>query len=329
MLEAVKLPALLIDANLSAALSIAAHVEETSAAVVTLDASVVTAVQPVGACLLACAAQAARSNGKELVVDQWSPQLQRLLQRMGCAVIWGDQQPQVRGGEEKPQAPTVAIPVTSRQEGNAVANELATRITAFIPSEDRAGVLEDERSALAYHLVQPVLAYVLVELVDNVFSHAQRSAEAIGSWVAAQWYPTGDLVRVAIVDTGCGLLASLRGYHPRPKNHFEAAALAFTPFVSSKGDIGMYVDRSHMGLGLPVCRDICERLGGRLYAASGNAWVINAGLDSEERHALTVPHTGTIVSLEFHRRAITSRTMQEILAKYRGEPSDLQPQFIP
>jgi hypothetical protein len=325
----VKLPALLIDANLTAALQVPAYIAETDAAAVTLDASAVTAIQPVGACLLARATHGASRSGKQVVVNQWSPQLQQLMQRLGCEVTWGDQQPQVRGGEERPQAPTVAIPIRSRHEANAVANELSMRITAFIPTEDRAGVLEDERSALAYHLVQPVLAYALGELVDNVFSHAQRATEAFGSWVAAQWYPTGDLVRVAIVDTGCGLLGSLRGYHPRPKNHFEAAALAFTPFVSSKGDIGMYVDRSHMGLGLPVCRDICERLGGRLYAASGNAWVTNPGMDSEERRSLTVPHAGTIVSLEFHRRAITSRTMQEILAKYRGEPSDLRPQFKP
>jgi signal transduction histidine kinase len=324
----VKLPALLIDANLSVVLGILAQVD-TTASVVNLDASVVTAVQPVGACILACAAHKARANGKELVVAQWSPQFRQLMQRLACEVTWGDQQPQVRSGEERPQAPTLVTPIMSRENGNAVANDLSTQITAFIPTEDRSGVLEDERSELAYHLVQPVLAYALGELVDNVFSHARRSTEAIGSWGAAQWYPTGDLVRVAIVDTGCGLLASLRDYHSPPKNHFEAAALAFKPFVSSKGDIGMYADRSHMGLGLPVCRDICERLGGRLYAASGNAWVTNPGLSSEERHSLAVPHAGTTVSLEFHRRAITSRTMQEILAKYTGKPTDLRPQFKP
>jgi hypothetical protein len=314
----VKLPALLIDANLRAALQIPSRVTEASTRSVSLNANAVTAIQPVGACLLASAAHVARVGGKELVVDQWSSQFRQLMERLSCAITWGDQQPQVSGAAEKPQAPTVAMPVTSRREGNTVANELSARIAAFIPSEDRAAVLEDDHTTRAYQAVEPALAYILVELVDNVFSHAQYRAETPAAWVAAQWYPLGDLIRVAIVDTGCGLLASLRGWRTPPKNHFEATRLAFEAFVSSKRDVGMYADRSHLGLGLTICRDICERLGGTLYAASGNAWVINPGLSSEETRMLEISHRGTIVSLEFHRRAITNWTMQEILEKYTG-----------
>ncbi|HKQ16237.1 MAG TPA: hypothetical protein VJT80_22650 [Steroidobacteraceae bacterium] len=81
-----------------------------------------------------------------------------------------------------------------------------------------------------------------------------------------------------------------------------------------------------MGLGLTICRDICQRLQGQIYAASGNARVVNAGLDDEKRRRLDPSYQGTIVSLEFHRRAATTRTIQEIVAKYLGTP-DLRARF--
>jgi len=128
-------------------------------------------------------------------------------------------------------------------------------------------------------------------------------------------------VRVAVVDDGCGLLGSLRDIAGPPTNHFDAARMAFQPFISSKRAPLIYADRRHMGLGLTICRDLCQRLQGRIYAASGNAQVINPGLDDEKGHRLHPLYQGTIVSLEFHRRAATVRTMPDIFARYSGSPN--------
>ena len=89
---------------------------------------------------------------------------------------------------------------------------------------------------------------------------------------------------------------------------------------------GLYADRTHMGLGLTVCRDLCEKLGGCLYTASGNAHTLNPGLSSQQSHRLEIPYQGTIVSLELHRRAATTGMMQEIFAKYT-QKTGLQPRF--
>lgn len=214
-----------------------------------------------------------------------------------------------------------AMAAASQSEANAVANRISQKIAEFIPAEDRASMLEDSYGVLIHHAVQPALAHILSELLDNVFSHS-RTVDYLSptAWLVTQWYSEGDLVRVAVVDDGCGLLASLRGLHEPPKNHFDAAGLAFQPFVSSKNIPSMYAERRHMGLGLTVCRDICQRLSGCIYAISGNAWVINAGLPGETRHKLEVPYQGTIISLEFHRRAATTRTIQDILTRYQGAP---------
>lgn len=319
-----KLPSLLLDANVRAALRLPAHVRETTDATVEFDGSGVIAIEPVGTCLLASAARAAEESGKTLEIKHWSPRLRSLLQDMGCKAKWLDRQ-EFSSASAVPVAPTLAMAIPSRERANVVANELSDRIAQFIPEEDRAEMLEDHRGLRIYHSIQPALAYVLAELIDNVFSHAQTKAHPNPmAWAAAQWYLSGDLIRVAVVDDGCGMLASLHDH--RPKDHLDAMALAFRPFLTSKGLRGLYADRSHMGLGLTICRDLCVKLEGCLYAVSGNAFIKDPGLPKEQAQKLDVSHQGTIVSLEFHRRAVTTGTMQEVFARYR-KPPQLRPRF--
>lgn len=267
-------------------------------------------------CLLANAARLTQRAGKRLLIRDASQKVRRALADLAAAV-----EVQGEGNIESWQGPMFAMAVASQSEANAVANRMSQRIAEFIPAEDRAAMLQDRYGVRIHHAVQPALAHILSELLDNVFSHSRTvDHPSPTAWLVTQWYSEGDLVRVAVVDDGCGLLASLRALHAPPKNHFEATGLAFQPFVSSKNIPSMYAERRHMGLGLTVCRDICQRLDGCIYAISGNAWVANAGLPSEKRHKLEAAYQGTIVSLEFHRRAATTRTIQDILTRYQGAP---------
>ncbi|WP_116808452.1 ATP-binding protein [Steroidobacter cummioxidans] len=305
-----------MDAKPGAALQLLTQVAASSLQTVELDAAELAVIQPVGVCLLANAARYLQRAGKRLLIRNASHKVSQALADLAAPVVL-----QGNGSIESWQGPMFAMTVASPSEANAVANRISQRIAEFIPAEDRVAMLQDRYGVLIHHAVQPALAHILSELLDNVFSHARTvDHPSPMAWLVTQWYSEGDLVRVAVVDDGCGLLASLRGLHEPPKNHFEAAGLAFKPFVSSKNIPSMYAERRHMGLGLTVCRDICQRLGGCIYAISGNAWVANAGLPEERRHKLEAPYQGTIVSLEFHRRAATTRTIQDILTRYQGVP---------
>jgi C4-dicarboxylate-specific signal transduction histidine kinase len=218
--------------------------------------------------------------------------------------------------------------VYSSRDANRAANELAKRISQFVPSEDRASLLRDHHGLKIYNAIQPALAYILVELVDNVFNHA-RTEEYRNpvAWMVVQYYRSGDLVRIAVVDDGCGFLGSMRGMMQNaPRSHSEAVDLAFMPFVSSKNLPAIYAERRHMGIGLPVCRDICQRMDGQVYAATGDSWISNPGLQAERRRRAEPFYQGTIVSLEFHRRAATVNTLRDILSSYSGS-EDLPIQF--
>lgn len=320
-----KLHPLLLDDNISAALRVVQHVSVCPSRRALLDASGLLAIDPTAACLVAYAARLAQHTGKELAIEDCTPTLKQIFDHMNCKLTYV---PPSEPRDTKTHVPTLALSVPSRDVANSVANHISARIAEFIPAEDRRE-MQDHYGCRIYHQIQPALAYVFSELVDNVFSHAQTvEFPDPMAWVAAKWYPAGDLVRVAVVDDGCGLLGSLRALTAPPRNHFEATAMAFRPRISSKSDRNLYTERSHLGLGLPICRDICQRLGGRIYVASGNALITDPGLERQENRRLDFAHQGTIVSLEFHRRAATTRTLPEILEKYRGSP-DLRPRFDP
>jgi hypothetical protein len=258
--------------------------------------------------------------GKSVSISDAPQPLRTVIEHLGCRVDWSSMT------EEKLAADTGAlrqVPVTagvirSMSEANGVANNLARQLASFVPTEDRANMLESSYGTLCCDAVKEALAYLMSELLDNVVSHSRtrEHPNSIG-WVAAQYYPAGDLVRVSVVDDGCGFLATMRDMpEDPPKDHWAAIERAFVPFASSKRLSGLYADRSHMGMGLTVCRDICTRLNGIAYAASGNAWVVNPGMDNQSRRKLLHPYQGVIVSLELHRRAITPGIVADIVSRY-------------
>lgn len=318
----------MLDENLPSVLEVVEQATACDARLIEVDASAVVTLQPAAACLLATAARIAREAGKTLRLHQLGVHLQPLLLGLDPTMeITGT--PRAALSDPKPgEDAIVARVVTETGAANAAVNELANYIARFIPKEDEEEMIQDEYGLLIHHAIQPALAHVLSELVDNVFSHAATAQfPNPHAYIAVQSYPAGDLLRVAVVDDGCGLQASLRAMvDDPPKNHFDAATRAFQPFVSSKSARSMYAERRHMGLGLPVCREICQQLGGRIYAATGNAWVRNPGMGAQEDRTTTPFFQGTVISLEIYRRGVTNRLLQDVLAKFSG-PADLRLRF--
>jgi two-component system sensor kinase FixL len=77
---------------------------------------------------------------------------------------------------------------------------------------------------------------------------AMKASERKGLVVSAV-SREGDLVEVTVTDTGVGVAA-------------DAAEEIFRPLMTTKPE--------GMGIGLPICRSIVERHGGRLWVESNN-----------------------------------------------------------
>jgi hypothetical protein len=320
------IPALLLDENPVFGLEVASNaLQSRPGQEFQIDAGQLLCLQPVSACLLGVTATRMHRNGARLSIRSMPRDGKKILQDFDAPVTWFDGQ----GLNPETQPPTIAIPVTDRNSANEAAERISASIAKFVPREDQAGMEQDSYSSELYDRIQPVVFYIFSELVDNVFSHARISGtENAQAWLAAQYYASGDLVRVAVVDDGCGLRASLRDIDESPpKNHVEAVQRAFTPFVTSKGTQVIYQDNRHMGMGLTVCRDICVQSQGRIYAMTGNARVNNPGLTGESAAQLQTPFDGTIIAVELHRRNVTVGMTRTIVAGYTKGSGDLPLRF--
>ena len=80
--------------------------------------------------------------------------------------------------------------------------------------------------------LQPVEAepirYVVDELVRNVLEHAQSPH---GAFIAAQYYPKSNSVKIGVADTGIGIKSSISHSHPVPTD-LLAIRLALTPGIT-------------------------------------------------------------------------------------------------
>jgi hypothetical protein len=315
----IRLPRLMLGPDLAHLLVIAAEIEDDEAYVVEVDAADLITAEPMALCLLASALAHVARRGQRAMVRNVDPRVKENLERMDVLAPWLHATEVT--GRGPPQAPIQARRVSSGKDANAIANALARAIASFVPEEDLAALLHDDPDLRRYRAVEQPVGYVMSELLDNSLSHSRAGGFGhSAAWVAAQYYPAGDLMRVCVLDDGCGFLRTLRD-HPKvvPKTELVAVETAFEPFLSCKRDVGFFRDSTHQGIGLTVCRDLCLLAGGRIEAISGRAWVTNPGCETAVRTALSPGHQGAILNLEFHRRSITPNSIGEILRRYQPD----------
>lgn len=131
------------------------------------------------------------------------------------------------------------------------------------------------------------------ELVNNFFDHA-NSDDELPCLIAAQSWPKGKLVQVAIADAGIGIRNSLsENTHLQDTLETQnACTLASTYGISSKPNKG------HSGYGLALAKDLMKQANGSYILVSGNelySTTENKAISSK----LQYPWDGTILVLEW------------------------------
>jgi len=310
--------------NLQQLVGIATAITDDYSAVVECNAERLVTAEPVALCLLAASFARLESRGQRVRIRGLHPEVRQNLERLDVLADWlRENSPQMADiSADAPQSDFRAYRVASGQQAEQIANVLSREIAAFIPSDDFHALVEEDPTLIRYRVVEQPLHYVITELLDNSLNHGKAGGFGHArAWVAAQYYRVGDLLRVAVVDDGCGFLRALQN-HPElaSKSHDKAISLAFRPFVSSHKDVGVFSDSSHQGLGLTVCRDLCLRANGNISAASGTSWVTSPAVPSEKSKTLDPGYRGVVVMMDLHRRALTPGSIGEILRRY--QPSE-------
>jgi hypothetical protein len=167
------------------------------------------------------------------------------------------------------------IQVQSERKGEAIAQEVLQILD---------NNLEGVRG------IHQALEYALLEVVNNVFHHAQSP---IGPIICAQSYPWLRVVEMAVVDAGRGIPASL-SHNPELAGRFETASeaidLAVKPRITGRPD-------HNTGEGLFFSLEFIKANGGEacVYSQDGALWIDKGHSVLED----TPKWPGTIVSLSF------------------------------
>jgi len=163
-----------------------------------------------------------------------------------------------------------------QRDAQAVAADLANIIDRTLTDEYRSS-----------------LSACLGELVNNFFDHSHSSPE-LPCLIAAQSWPQGKLVQVAIADAGIGIRNSLsESPDLSEKLKIEnACTLASAYGISSK------LGKGHSGYGLTLAKDLMKQVNGSYILVSGNE-IYSSTRGHGGAQKLSSTWNGTVLVLEW------------------------------
>lgn len=166
------------------------------------------------------------------------------------------------------------------------------------------------------------LTFSIREILRNVVEHS--GSEIIE--YCAQYWPTKNLVELAVLDTGNGIMHGLSSNpYLNINNERDALHLAMLPGVSGKMYKGVkkrkHDEWQNSGFGLYMTSRIC-RNGGDFFIASNDKSIF---LDRTSKNDLECKYKGTALRLRIDTSNIYSYS--EMLAKYRNEGYEAAKKF--
>lgn len=319
----IELPPLLLTANVSSVFRICAELHDAADPVV-CDASRLMVAEPMALCTLVAALARMQRLGREVEVVGLSSEFKRQLEKLD---IFGQSLHAAESEKSRTYQGTLHVYwVKSERDGNDIANRIADALVSLIPSSHPAvSALEPVKR---YKTITFPLAYIFTELIDNALRHGRgRGYDQASVWLSAQYHSPRGLIRLAVVDDGCGFLQTFQGRDDlRVRSHADAIRAGFRPFTSSKRDVGLFADTQHQGLGLTICRDLALRSEGSVSVVTGNSWMINPEMEGE--HSRAAPFwQGAALSVELRLPALNAVNFIEITSRYNPDP-DLPIRFV-
>lgn len=185
-------------------------------------------------------------------------------------------------------------------------------------SEDIAKILTRQEEG---DLVD-TLTFSIREIIRNIVEHSDSKVIEY----CAQHWPTKNIVELAILDTGNGIMKGLStNPHLIIKDERDALHLAMLPGVSGKMYKGVKKRRDdewqNSGFGLYMTSRIC-RNGGDFFIVSNDKSIF---LDSKSKRDIECNYRGTALRLRIDTSRIS--TYSDMLAQYRKEGFEAAKRF--
>lgn len=168
--------------------------------------------------------------------------------------------------------------------------------------------------------LEQTLEYVFSEILLNALDHGRkRNYGHAHTNIAAQYYSGSGLLKVAIVDNGCGLFETLQA-HPKMEDDLtdsKAIAIALQPRVSCNRDAELGLDTRNQGIGLTVSSEMTFQAGGVCGVFTGSSFHL---LSQNNRVAVSeIPYwRGTGITFSFPRAGLANVDKAQIISALPG-----------
>jgi hypothetical protein len=276
------------------------------------DGHLVKFIDPCGLAVFGCIADRFRETETPMRLINFSEKELAYISRMDTFAGLVNHQAELGARHDRHDALVEVTRLESGQNSEATARRLVDCLLGGMSDLPEDETPDEMTCMNRRNSVEEPLAYMFSELLDNVFQHGRRFSFPSHAWVCAQYYPSNDLVRFAIVDNGCGLLKSLEG-HPDLAEQTDKAAIRLAlrervscnPALILKGS-----DHSaNQGVGLTVVSRIIEMAHGRMWVASGSAaWEVGTAAPK-----YAPPWQGCIVAAEVKRKALMNVRVHKVI----------------
>jgi len=215
--------------------------------------------------------------------------------------------------------------INNIDQADHVAPLLAKAVIGQMPDITLDGEPDEMTGYKPYELITTPLEYIFAELLDNALTHGRHHGHKSSSvWVAAQYYPKKQLIRMGVVDNGCGYYASLAGNPDLIEDsHAGAIETALLPRVSCNKDVGLMAATHNQGIGLSVVNQLVASAGGSLNLTSGDA-SIEVSVGKLGRTKTVSSWSGVNLALEIPRGKIRLVKIQEVIGKFRGADDGIE-----
>lgn len=171
-------------------------------------------------------------------------------------------------------------------------------------AEDIANVLSKNNP-----YIKDLMKFCIVEVIRNIYDHSQSEK----LWYSGQYWPTKDLIEIAILDEGKGIFDTLRNNKRIVINTpEEALKLSLYPGISKNGASILSKEvNGNLGFGLYMIKSICDYAGSFTVISSGVCLNIENNVQTIE----TIKFRGTAIRIRINPSKLKLESIQNLLSE--------------
>lgn len=133
------------------------------------------------------------------------------------------------------------------------------------------------------------LNYVISELLNNVADHSGSYG-----WAMAQYYPTKQIVEVAVIDVGCGFLRRLSSKFENIDTEIKAIDEAVKKGITASLP-SMYGSERNSGYGLFIISNLANQIGNSDFLIASNEYAVYFNGNTRKEIELPLSLEGSLV----------------------------------